>query len=263
LKVDILDQFKLDGRVALVTGAGSGIGEAISQAMAEAGAAVACVDINSGAAQEAAAHVRTLGKRAVAITADVSKEPDVVRMVESTVKELGTVDIAFANAAYDTGAFPLIDSSLEPWQRGIDVVLTSVYLTAREVAKVMVPKRSGKIIATASIMGFKTMFTPVSNFSYSAAKAGVVNLIRSLGVELAQYNIQANGIAPGFTRTNISGGFLKEESSPFIEEIKARIPIHRLAEPDEYKGIALFLASPASDLMTGFTVVVDGGFLAC
>lgn len=259
----ILDQFRLDGRVALVTGAGSGIGEAISLAMAEAGTDVACVDMNSNGAEQAAAQVRALGKRAVAITADVSKEADVIRMVQSTVEEFGTIDIAFANAAFDTGAFPLIESSLGPWQKGIDVVLTSVYLTAREVAKVMVPKRSGKIIATASIMGFKTMFTPVSNFSYSAAKAGVVNLTRSLGVELAQYNIRANGIAPGFTRTNISGGFLKEESSPFIEDIKARVPIHRLAEPDEYKGIAVFLASPASDLMTGFTVVIDGGYLAC
>ena len=258
----VIDQFKLDGQVALVTGAGSGIGEAYAQAMAEAGADVACVDIDAQRAAQIAEQVRKLVKRSAAIVADVSSEPDAVRMVEEAVATLGTVDIAFANAGVGNEAAPLIESTMEQWNRDIDINLTGVYLTAREAAKVMVPRRRGKIIATASIMAFRSPAVAARGQWYAAAKAGVVNLIRALGVELAEHNIQVNGIAPGYTRTGIRGGFLKVQSGPDIERIESRTPIRRLAEPEEYKGVAVFLASAASDLMTGFTVAVDGGYLA-
>ena len=262
MNTPVLDQFRLDSRVALITGVGSGIGEAIAQAMAEAGADVACVDIDEQRAQQIAAQVRSLGRKSVPIVADVTQEPDVVRMFAVAVEELGTVDIAFANAGAGFKTSPLVESTLEEWHSDIDLHLTGVYLTAREAARVMVPKRRGKIIATASIVGFRAGATADRGQWYAAAKAGVINLVRTLGVELAQYNIQVNAIAPTYTRTNIGDGALKEESGPYIEQIKARMPIHRLAEPHEYKGTAVFLACPASDLITGFTVAVDGGYLA-
>jgi 2-deoxy-D-gluconate 3-dehydrogenase len=179
-------------------------------------------------------------------------------MVATAVEELGTVDIAFANAALNNEFAPLIESTMEQWQLDVDVNLTGVYLTAREVAKVMVPRRRGKIITTSSIMGYRASSRPGRGQWYSAAKAAVINLTRALGVELAEHNVQVNGIAPTYTRT----GMFRQASGADYERVTSRMPIGRLAEPHEYKGVAVFLASPASDLMTGFTIAVDGGYLA-
>jgi NAD(P)-dependent dehydrogenase (short-subunit alcohol dehydrogenase family) len=248
-----------------VTGAGSGLGATYALALAEAGADVACVDLSLAAAEECATAIRAQGRRAIAIHADVSREDDSVAMVRSTVDQLGGLDIAFANAGIAEEFQPLIESSLDRWQKVIDVDLTSVYLTAREAAKVMVPRGRGKIISTASILGFVANFVPGRGRAYASAKAGVVNLTRSLAIELAPHNIQVNAIAPTYTETNIAGGLwlgLTENSRQMRIQAAARTPIGRLGRPDEFKGIAVFLASAASDLMTGVTVPVDGGYLA-
>jgi 2-dehydro-3-deoxy-D-gluconate 5-dehydrogenase len=262
---NILDAFRLDGQVALITGAGSGLGAAFSLALAEAGADVACVDLSLDAAEVTAAHVRELGRRAVAIRADVSVEADAVDMARATVERLGGLDVAFANAGIAETAQPLVESSLESWRKVIEVDLTGAYLTAREVAKVMIPRGRGKIINTASIYGFVASFIPGSGRSYAAAKAGVVNLTRSLAIELAPHNIQVNAIAPTFIQTNIAGGVWRgetEAAKKLVAEAIRRTPVGRIGQPDDLKGIAVFLASSASDLMTGTTVPVDGGYLA-
>ena len=261
----ILDSFRLDGRIALVTGAGSGLGEAFSLALAGAGADVACADLSFDAAARTAGLIHDLGRRAIAIRADVSKEDDAIAMVQATVDELGGLDIAFANAGIAGESEPLLESTLEKWQAVIDVDLTSVYLTAREAARVMVPRGRGKIVSTASIYGFVAHFTPGRGRHYDAAKAGVINLTRSLAVELAAHNIQVNAIAPTYIQTNIAGGLLRgetEDSRRFLAEVGRHTPIGRAGRPEELKGIAVFLASSASDLMTGVTVPVDGGYLA-
>ncbi len=261
----VLDLFRLDGQVALVTGAGSGLGEAFALALAEAGADVACVDLRQSAAATTARQIRALGRRAAVIQADVSQEADTTAMVQQTVAELGRLDIAFANAGIAGVSQPLIESKLSDWQQVIDLNLTGVYLTAREVARVMVPQGHGKIISTASIYGFVANFRPGRGHHYAAAKAGVVNLTRSLAIELAQHNIQVNAIAPTFVRTNIAGGIWRgetDEARKVIAEAEARTPMGRLGVADDFKGIAVFLASAASDLMTGATVPVDAGYLA-
>jgi NAD(P)-dependent dehydrogenase (short-subunit alcohol dehydrogenase family) len=261
----VLESFRLNGQVALVTGAGSGLGAAFSLALAEAGADVACVDLSLETAEVTAGQLRELGRRAVAIRADVAVEADVVAMVQVAVERLGGLDVAFANAGIAEAAQPLVESSLEDWRKVIDVDLTSVYLTAREVAKVMIPRRRGKIVNTASIYGLVASFIPGRGRAYAAAKAGVVNLTRSLAIELAPHNIQVNAIAPTFIQTNIAGGVWRgetEASRALVVEASRRTPIGRIGRPEELKGIAVFLASTASDLMTGTTVPVDGGYLA-
>jgi NAD(P)-dependent dehydrogenase (short-subunit alcohol dehydrogenase family) len=263
--VSALDLFRLDGKVALVTGAGSGLGRAYAEAMAESGADVVCADLDRAAAESTLEYVRKQGRRGVALTVDVGSEADVVRMTTDAVRELGKLDVVFANAGIAETRQPILEATLAQWQRVIDIDLTSVFLTAREAARVMVPRGSGKIISTASIIGFVSVHDGGQTRAYAAAKAGVVNFTRSLGVELAPHNIQVNAIAPTFTKTNIRGGVLSADT-PESERIRAgiveRTPMRRLGEPDDFKGVAVFLASAASDLMTGFTVAVDGGWLA-
>ena len=263
--VNALDLFRLNGKVALVTGAGSGLGRAYAEAMAEAGADVACADIDLAAAEDTARFARGLGRQSIALHVDVSSERSVIAMTETTVQQLGTLDIVFANAGVAEVRQPIVEATLENWQRVIDVDLTSVFLTAREAAKVMIPRGSGKIISTASIIGFVSVHDGGQTRAYASAKAGVINFTRSLGVELAGRNIQVNAIAPTFAKTNIRGGVLSADT-PASDAVRAgiiaRTPMGRLGEPDDFKGVAVFLASSASDLMTGFTVAVDGGWLA-
>ncbi|MBI2940247.1 MAG: SDR family oxidoreductase [Chloroflexi bacterium] len=260
-----LDLFRLDGQVALVTGAGSGLGETFSIALAEAGADVVCVDVRLGPAQQTAEQVCSLGRRGIALQADVSREADVSRAFADAVAQLGSVDIVFANAGIAEKPCALVEAPLAEWQKVIDIDLTGVFLTVREAARVMVPKGRGKIITTASIYGLVAPFDGGTKRAYAAAKAGVVNFTRSVAVELGPHNIQVNGIAPTYIRTHIAGGRLRgetEDSRQFVQAISQRTPLGRIGEPEELKGIAVFLASSASSLMTGFTVAIDAGWTA-
>lgn len=262
--MSVLDLFRLDGKVALVTGAGSGIGRAYAHALSEAGAAVACADVDHNAAEETAT---SLDSDAFAVEADVSEEDQIRRMVEGTVSELGRLDVAFANAGIGgelEQVFP--EATLENWQQVINVNLTGVWLTAREAARAMISQgEGGKIVATASIYGFVGGFAP-SPGAYNAAKGGVVNLVRDLAPTLAPHGINISGIAPGFFRTNIGGGLLmdleNEMTRQFVSEIERRTPMGKMGDVEDLKGTAVYLASSASDYLTGHTVAVDGGWLA-
>jgi NAD(P)-dependent dehydrogenase (short-subunit alcohol dehydrogenase family) len=263
--VPALDLFKMDGKVALVTGAGSGLGRAYAEAMGEAGADVACLDLDRAAADDVAGALAKLGRRTVALQANVTSEQDVAAAFAEAARALGRIDVVFANAGVAENRQPILEATLEQWQRVIDADLTSVFLTAREAARLMVPRGSGKIISTASIIGFVSVHDGGQTRAYAAAKAGVVNFTRSLAVELAPHNIQVNAIAPTFTRTNLRRDIFFGETPQavaFRQSVVDRTPMRRLGEPEDFKGVAVFLASAASDLMTGFTVAVDGGWLA-
>jgi NAD(P)-dependent dehydrogenase (short-subunit alcohol dehydrogenase family) len=184
--------------------------------------------------------------------------------VDETVRQLGRLDIAVANAGIGGQGGLLSEIPTSAWQQVIDVNLTGVFFTMREAARVMVPQGSGKIISTASIYGLVGDFG-FGAYAYTAAKGGVVNMTRTAAVQLAQYGIRVNAIAPAFIRTNIGGGILKQptpETQSLIEEIIRRTPLGKLGDPQDLKGATVFLASAASDYVTGITLPVDGGWLA-
>lgn len=264
--MNVLDSFRLTGRVALVTGAGSGIGRAYAQALGEAGAAVACVDIVQERAEAVATELRDAGSRAIAVVADVSDEGQVAAMVDACVAGLGGLDAAFANAGIVVAdrAFP--DTSIQDWRRSIDVNLTGVWLTARAAARALIGGgHGGSLVLTASVYGLVGSFEPSSG-SYQAAKGGVVNLTRDLAALMAPHGIRVNAVAPGFVRTGLGSARLlhaaEDEATRLLEdEVIRRTPLGRVGVPGDLKGVSVFLASDASSYVTGAIVPVDGGWL--
>jgi len=255
--------FNLDGKVAIVTGAAGGLGVAFAEAMAEAGADVVCVDINPQGLEEMVGKITKIGRKAVSVICDVSKEADVVRMVKETVDTLGRLDILFNNAGIAdpklSGAPMLMHEYATEWWNGVLAVdLQGVFYCSREALKIMVKQKSGKIINIASIWGLAGSSSIMPIPAYTAAKGAVVNLTRELGLEYAPMGINVNAICPGFYITNL-GGY---DNPDFVATATAFTPSGRLANPEEIKGVAIFLASQASDYICGQMIVADGGISA-
>jgi NAD(P)-dependent dehydrogenase (short-subunit alcohol dehydrogenase family) len=251
--------FNLDGKVALITGAASGLGIVFAEAMAEAGADVVCADVLE-TVHETVRKIEKLGKKGLALICDVSREEDVLAMMKSAVDAFGRLDILFNNAGIaEETPKPLHEYTTQEWNRILAVDLQGVFYCAREALKIMVKQESGKIINVASIWGLagSSGLFPVP--AYNAAKGAVVNLTRELGLEYAPLGINVNALCPGFYRTNLGGGC---DDPEFVKAVRAFTPMGRQAEPDELKGAAIFLASSASDYMCGQMIVTDGGVLA-
>ncbi len=253
--------FDLTGRVAVVTGAASGLGIVFCEAMGEAGADVVCSDIDKSGLAEVAERVKKLGRKALVIECDVSKEKDVVAMAAKTEKEFGRLDILFNNAGIaDAEPAPLHEYKTENWLKVMEVDLHGVFFCAREALKIMVRQKSGKVINIASMWGMTGSSSIFPIPAYTAAKGAVVNLTRELALEYAPHNIQVNAICPGFYRTRLAGGAY--DDLEFVAAITAFTPMNRVAEADEMKGTAVYLAAPASDYVTGLMLVADGGCMA-
>jgi NAD(P)-dependent dehydrogenase (short-subunit alcohol dehydrogenase family) len=251
--------FSLDGKVAIVTGAGSGLGIIFSEALAEAGASVVCADVHRDAVEQTAAALSEAGHRAIAVEANVTDESAVSQMVKTAIDEFGPLDIAVNNAGI-AAAGPPEELTLDDWRRVIDVNLTGVFLCAREAAKVMIAQgNGGKIINVASILG-AVASEPIAASAYAASKGGVVNLTRDLAVHWAPHGINVNAIGPAYFPSAMTHDLL---AVPEIRSgIEERTPMGRVGRLEELKGPIVFLASEASAYVTGQTIYVDGGWTA-
>ena len=247
----------LKGKVALVTGSRRGIGRAIALAFAEAGADVAVCDnvVEGGELGVVAEEIQGLGRRSLAIQADVGRKADVDNLVREVMDQFSAIDILVNNAGIG-GESTLFEASEDEWDRVIDINLKGHYLCSQAVGKGMVERRGGNIIGIASIWGTRAnMGRP-----YSVSKAGVIMLTRVLARELGQYNIRVNAIAPGAIKTELTRGMWDDPE--YLKQLEAQIMLGRIAEPSEIASVALFLASEASSYITGTTIVTDGGMLA-
>ena len=263
--------FSVTGRGAIVTGAGSGLGLAIVEALAENGAHVTLLDVDGGRVEAETARLAALGYQVRGEVLDVCDHPRLERAFDDARAAHGRLDIVFANAGVDSGpgfvsgwagarerdARGALESySDERWNRVIEVNLTGVFATLRAAARIMKPQRSGKLIVTTSVAGYRC--EPAIGAAYPAAKAGAAHLMRSVAHELAAFNITVNAIAPGWFVTNIGGGHAKD---PQVQrEMAAVMPMPRVGFPQDIKGLALFLASPASAYITGQEITIDGGW---
>jgi NAD(P)-dependent dehydrogenase (short-subunit alcohol dehydrogenase family) len=256
--------FDVKGRVAFVTGAASGLGLAFAEALSENGAQVTMADINADGLQKEAARLRAAGCAVETAAVDVTDSERLRKAIDAAAKRAGTLDIVFANAGVSSGpGFRQAESGRienvgpELWERILKINLTSVFVTVQAAARHMKAQKSGRIVVTASIAGIRS--EPNVGYPYTATKAAVANLVRHAAVELAPYNVSVNAIAPGPFRTNLNPRLKDPAVAKLFADL---VPLGRMAAPDEIKGLALLLASPAASYITGQVIAIDGGATA-
>lgn len=254
--MSILSRFSLEGKVALITGGKRGLGKAMALGFADAGADVAICSrtLTDGELEGAANEIRQLGRRSLAIQADVTRKADVERMVEQVATELGAIDILVNNAGQYIET-PTLELSEEDWDAVQATHLKGAFLCSQAAGKVMVKQKRGSIINIASIIGIRPIPCPGG---YDAAKAGLMMFTTSLAIELAPHKIRVNAIAPGFMKTKMNERITLKPD--ILKKFKQAIALGRIGEKEEIATTAIFLASEASSYITGITIVADGGF---
>ena len=270
--MNVSSRFDVAGFGTIVTGGASGLGLAYGEVLAAHGARVTLIDLDAGAVAAHVARLQGEGLDVRGAVADVTDHATLDRVIDEAAAEYGRLDVAFANAGIDPGigfvgawagdARPRVDDGAlehytdERWNRVIDINLNGIFATARAAVRHMRPSGFGRIVVTTSLAATKV--EPVIGAAYMTAKAGARHLMHTLALELAAYGITVNAIAPGFFITNIGGG---HAHNPAVQEAVAKdIPMHRVGQPDDIKALALFLASPASEYITGQEIVIDGGW---
>ena len=246
--------FDLSGRVAIVTGGSIGLGRQMAEGLAEMGANVALCARKKERCEQAAEELKQLGVKALGFECDV-KNPDQVReVVGKTVSQFGHVDILINNAGTAWGA-PVEEMKLEHWNKVLETNLTGTFLFSQAAGKFMIAQRRGKIINIASVAGMRGAPPEFQAIGYHASKGGVIAFTKDLACKWGVHNIQVNAIAPGWFPTHMSQVMIERNRETFLK----KIPLGRFGNDHDLKGAAVFLASDASDFVTGHTLVVDGG----
>ena len=250
-----MDLFDLSGKVAIVTGGNGGIGLGMARGLARAGASVAIAARKAEKSAAAVQELQALGAKAIAVSADVSKSDSVQAMVRSVVEQLGRVDILVNNAGTNIRKLPQ-DLSEEEWHTVVDTNLTSAWLCAKACYPEMKKAGGGKVLNNGSMMSiFGAPWSPV----YAATKGSMVQLTKSLATAWAVDNIQVNCFLPGWIDTELTQG-ARQQVQGLHDKVVARTPAGRWGHIDDFQGITVFLASPASDFVTGTAIAVDGGY---
>jgi NAD(P)-dependent dehydrogenase (short-subunit alcohol dehydrogenase family) len=249
--------FSLENQTALVTGAASGIGQAIAVGLAEAGAAVACLDRHGGGGlSDTVERITKLGRKVIAVEADVTSAAALDQAVERTEAELGALSVA-VNAAGIANAAPAEEMSEAQWREVLDINLTGLFLSAQAEGRAMLAHGRGSIVNIASMSG-TIVNKGLLQVHYNASKAGVIHLTKSLAMEWATRGIRVNAISPGYTLTPMN---LRPEVAEQRKIFEETTPLGRMATVEEMVGPAVFLSSPAASFVTGTDLIVDGGFV--
>ena len=251
------DLFSLDGTVAFVTGAGSGIGQRVAVGLAEAGAAVGCFDLaGAKGLADTVARIEALGHQALALAGDVTRREDLDRAVAAVEAALGPLRAA-VNCAGIANAAPAEEMPREQWQRVFDVNVTGVFLSCQAEARAMLARRRGAIVNIASMSGV-IVNRGLLQAHYNSSKAAVIHLSKSLAMEWSDRGIRVNSISPGYTATPMN---LRPEVAEQVKQFEADTPLGRMASVDEIVGPVVFLCSKAASFCTGVDLLVDGGFV--
>jgi NAD(P)-dependent dehydrogenase (short-subunit alcohol dehydrogenase family) len=252
--MNVKQLFDLTGRVAIVTGGSIGLGRQMAEGLAEMGADIVLCARKKERCHQAAEELQQLGVKAIALTCDVKSPASIQEMVDTTVSQFGRIDVLINNAGISWGA-PVEEMRLEDWNKVIETNLTGTFLCAQAVGKVMIRQGRGKIINIASVAGLGGAPPELPAIGYHASKGGVISFTKDLACKWASYNIQVNAIAPGWFPTHMSNPVLERYEELFL----SHIPLRRFGNEHDLKGAAVFLASAASNYVTGHVLVVDGG----
>lgn len=245
--------FNLTGRVAIITGGCVGLGRQMAEGLAEMGADLILCSRKKDRCEQAAQELRAFGVQTLALACDVKDPISIQHVVDTCIEKFGRIDILINNAGTSWGA-PVEEMTLEQWNKVIETNLTGTFLFSQAAGKTMIAQRRGKIINIASVAGLRGS-SKLSAIGYSASKGGVISFTRDLACKWGRHNVHVNAIAPGWFPTDMSEKVIQRNREHFLESI----PLGRFGGPRDLQGAAIFLASDASDFVTGHTLVVDGG----
>jgi gluconate 5-dehydrogenase len=258
--MNVQSLFDLSGRTAIVTGGHRGIGLHIAKGLAEAGSNVVVSARNKEACEKVAADLENLGTKAIGLACDIKNAEDVESLAKQTEKEFGSIDILVNNAGISWGASPE-DMPLKEWNKVIETNLTGTFLCCQTIGRVMIKQRMGKIINISSVGGLMGSIS-MNAIGYTASKGGIIALTRDLAIKWIRYNIYVNGIAPGLFFTKMTEWIKHPKMTETYQRLLDEIPMKRTGEEEDIKGVAVFLASSASNYITGHIIPVEGGQLS-